>query len=227
MPPQDQTPMKEADLEPMSRNLKEGDHYIVHHGEGLTSVDFDDHVNLAEKDGAGRLDPVGSDPGEHGRRPRSPLAEVATPGGSRCSGDRRSPTTSTARPTDLKGHIVEEGEAEVIGARGDAVGVSMTGLGNDYFKTGDATSSFTGARRWKERAAAMAGKGYDYNFWSRREGRGGRRRQKERAAVLMRQWWCMRKMASCIRTPQQKSEEVDDNGSRGSRRRRRVVVDKR
>ncbi|RWW04864.1 hypothetical protein GW17_00031890 [Ensete ventricosum] len=51
MPLQDQAPMKEVDLEPMSRNLKEGDRYVVNHGEGLTTVDFDNHVILAEKEG--------------------------------------------------------------------------------------------------------------------------------------------------------------------------------
>ncbi|RWW72871.1 hypothetical protein BHE74_00019297 [Ensete ventricosum] len=32
--------------------MKEGDRYVVNHGEGLTVVDFDDHVSLAEKEGA-------------------------------------------------------------------------------------------------------------------------------------------------------------------------------
>ncbi|RRT47126.1 hypothetical protein B296_00030717 [Ensete ventricosum] len=33
MPPQDQAPVKDADLEPMLMNLKEGDCYVVNHGE--------------------------------------------------------------------------------------------------------------------------------------------------------------------------------------------------
>ncbi|RRT51594.1 hypothetical protein B296_00031501 [Ensete ventricosum] len=37
----------------MLRNLKEGDRYVVNHGEGLTAVDFDDHISLAEKEGVG------------------------------------------------------------------------------------------------------------------------------------------------------------------------------
>ncbi|RWW45524.1 hypothetical protein BHE74_00048623, partial [Ensete ventricosum] len=53
MPPQDQAPMKDTDLEQMLMNLKEGDRYVVNHDEGLTVVDFDDHVSLAEKEGAG------------------------------------------------------------------------------------------------------------------------------------------------------------------------------
>ncbi|RWW70515.1 hypothetical protein BHE74_00021792 [Ensete ventricosum] len=233
MPPQDQTPVKEADLEPMSRNLKEGDRYVVHHGDGLTSVDLDDHVNLAEKEGAGMAGRGGLARGKRSSMDEAkgiscsisialqkktltpPKEEIrscrwTTKGchrwrrGSKSrhrqervhyecqsledvgccqrrvgliqlamtrasTGDDhevrwRSPTTSTAsqckrlsgkgaaaetkgksrRPADLKGHIVEEGEAEVGGARGDAVGVFVMGLGNDCFKTGDATSGFTG-----------------------------------------------------------------------------------
>ncbi|RRT75128.1 hypothetical protein B296_00002388 [Ensete ventricosum] len=53
MPPQDQAPVKDADLEQMPMNLKEGYHYVVNHGEGLTAVDFGSHVSLAEKEGAG------------------------------------------------------------------------------------------------------------------------------------------------------------------------------
>ncbi|RRT44351.1 hypothetical protein B296_00036507 [Ensete ventricosum] len=33
----------------MSMNLKEGDRYVVNHGEGLTTVDFGSNVSLAEK----------------------------------------------------------------------------------------------------------------------------------------------------------------------------------
>ncbi|RRT63626.1 hypothetical protein B296_00017036 [Ensete ventricosum] len=42
MPPQDQAPVKDADLEQGPMNLKEGDRYVVNHGEGLTVVDFDE-----------------------------------------------------------------------------------------------------------------------------------------------------------------------------------------
>ncbi|RZS04985.1 hypothetical protein BHM03_00035408 [Ensete ventricosum] len=49
MPPQDQAPVKDADLEPMPMNLKERDRYVVNHDEGLTVVDFDGYVILAEK----------------------------------------------------------------------------------------------------------------------------------------------------------------------------------
>ncbi|RRT65655.1 hypothetical protein B296_00011419 [Ensete ventricosum] len=52
MPPQDQTPMKDTDLEHMSMNLKEGDRCVVNHGEGLMAVNFDSHVSLVEKEGA-------------------------------------------------------------------------------------------------------------------------------------------------------------------------------
>ncbi|RWW61445.1 hypothetical protein BHE74_00031506 [Ensete ventricosum] len=34
-------------------NLKEGDRYVVNHGEGLTAVDFSGHVSLVEKESAG------------------------------------------------------------------------------------------------------------------------------------------------------------------------------
>ncbi|RWW04672.1 hypothetical protein BHE74_00053327 [Ensete ventricosum] len=40
----------------MSMNLKEGDRYVVNHGEGLTVVDFGDHVSLTEKEGAGMVE---------------------------------------------------------------------------------------------------------------------------------------------------------------------------
>ncbi|RWW01425.1 hypothetical protein GW17_00035537 [Ensete ventricosum] len=180
MPPQDQTPVKEADLEPMSRNLKEGDRYVVHHGDGLTSVDLDDHVNLAEKEGAGMAGRGGLARGKRSsmdeakgiscsisialqKKTLTPPKEEIRSCRWTTKGCHR-PTTSTAsqckrlsgkgaaaetkgksrRPADLKGHIVEEGEAEVGGARGDAVGVFVMGLGNDCFKTGDATSGFTG-----------------------------------------------------------------------------------
>ncbi|RZS26155.1 hypothetical protein BHM03_00059463 [Ensete ventricosum] len=79
-----------------------------------------------------------------------PLAEVATPGGSRYSGGCRSPTTSTTsqrrrlpgrraaaetmgksrRSTDLKGRVVEEGEAKAGRARGDAMAVPVMRPGN-------------------------------------------------------------------------------------------------
>ncbi|RWW40094.1 hypothetical protein BHE74_00054523 [Ensete ventricosum] len=39
-------------IELMSINLKEVDRYVVNHGEGLTTVDFSDHVSLAKKEGA-------------------------------------------------------------------------------------------------------------------------------------------------------------------------------
>ncbi|RRT58191.1 hypothetical protein B296_00005015 [Ensete ventricosum] len=46
---------------------------------------------------------------------------------------------------------VEEGEAEAGRARGDAVGVFVTGPGNGCFETRDATGDFTRAvgRRWR------------------------------------------------------------------------------
>ncbi|RZS25621.1 hypothetical protein BHM03_00058877 [Ensete ventricosum] len=53
MPSQDQAPMKDADLESMSMNMKEGDHCVVNHGEDLTTIDFGGDVSLAEKEGAG------------------------------------------------------------------------------------------------------------------------------------------------------------------------------
>ncbi|RRT59951.1 hypothetical protein B296_00009686 [Ensete ventricosum] len=53
MPPRDQAHAKDTDLKQMSMNLKEGDCYVVNHGEGLTTVDFGGHVSLAEKVGVG------------------------------------------------------------------------------------------------------------------------------------------------------------------------------
>ncbi|RWW52383.1 hypothetical protein BHE74_00041194 [Ensete ventricosum] len=52
MPPQNQALVKDADLEQMPMNLKEGDRYVVNHGEGLTAVGVGDHGSLAEKEGA-------------------------------------------------------------------------------------------------------------------------------------------------------------------------------
>ncbi|RWW48949.1 hypothetical protein BHE74_00044962 [Ensete ventricosum] len=40
---------KDADLEPMTMNLKEGSRCVVNRGEDLTMIDFDDDVSLAEK----------------------------------------------------------------------------------------------------------------------------------------------------------------------------------
>ncbi|RWW47897.1 hypothetical protein BHE74_00046077 [Ensete ventricosum] len=37
----------------MPMNLKEGDRYVVNHGEGLTTVDFGDYISLVEKESAG------------------------------------------------------------------------------------------------------------------------------------------------------------------------------
>ncbi|RRT82682.1 hypothetical protein B296_00018196 [Ensete ventricosum] len=85
----------------------------------------------------GRLDPANSDPGDHERRSRSPLAEAATPVGSFWAAAETK--GKSKRSTDLKGRIVEEGEAVAGGARGDVVGVSMTGPGNGCFETGDVT----------------------------------------------------------------------------------------
>ncbi|RRT77728.1 hypothetical protein B296_00008256 [Ensete ventricosum] len=53
MPPQDRAPVQDANLEPMSMNLKEGSHSVVNRGESLTTIDFSGDVNLAEKEGAG------------------------------------------------------------------------------------------------------------------------------------------------------------------------------
>ncbi|RRT61846.1 hypothetical protein B296_00038360 [Ensete ventricosum] len=49
MPPQDRAPVKDADLESMSMNLKEGGRYVVNYDEDLMAVDFGDNVSLAEK----------------------------------------------------------------------------------------------------------------------------------------------------------------------------------
>ncbi|RRT35800.1 hypothetical protein B296_00033919 [Ensete ventricosum] len=94
----------------------------------------------------GRLDPAGSDPSEHECLPRSMLAKVATPSG-RLSGKGAAAETKgkSRRSSDLKGCVVEEGEAEASGGRGDAVRVSMTGLGNGCFEIGDMAGGFTGA----------------------------------------------------------------------------------
>ncbi|RRT36755.1 hypothetical protein B296_00047065 [Ensete ventricosum] len=56
-------------------------------------------------------------------------------------GDRYETKGKSRRPTDLKGRVVEEGEAEAGEARGDAVGVSMTGPRNDCFETGDMSAA--------------------------------------------------------------------------------------
>ncbi|RWW46099.1 hypothetical protein BHE74_00047995 [Ensete ventricosum] len=53
MPPQDQALVKDANLEQMPMNLKEGGRYVVNHGEGLAAVNFSGHVSLVEKEGAG------------------------------------------------------------------------------------------------------------------------------------------------------------------------------
>ncbi|RZR96025.1 hypothetical protein BHM03_00024949 [Ensete ventricosum] len=49
------------------------------------------------------------------------------------------------RSSDMKGCVVEEGEAEAGRGRGDAVGVSVTGPRNGCFETGDMAGGFTGA----------------------------------------------------------------------------------
>ncbi|RWV77635.1 hypothetical protein GW17_00061510 [Ensete ventricosum] len=49
MPPQDQAPMKDTDLELMSMNLKEGDRCVVNRNESMTTVDFSGDVSLVEK----------------------------------------------------------------------------------------------------------------------------------------------------------------------------------
>ncbi|RWW63032.1 hypothetical protein BHE74_00029811 [Ensete ventricosum] len=54
MPPQDQAPVKDTDLEQMPMNLKKGDHF--NHSEGLATVEFGGHVSLAEKEGAGMVE---------------------------------------------------------------------------------------------------------------------------------------------------------------------------
>ncbi|RZS19719.1 hypothetical protein BHM03_00052158 [Ensete ventricosum] len=48
--------MKYAYLEQMPMNLKEGDRYVVNHGESLTAVDFGSHVSMAENEGAGMVE---------------------------------------------------------------------------------------------------------------------------------------------------------------------------
>ncbi|RWV80885.1 hypothetical protein GW17_00057767, partial [Ensete ventricosum] len=53
MPPQDQAPVKNVDLELMSMNLKEEDRYVINHGEDLTAVDFGSYVSLIEKEDIG------------------------------------------------------------------------------------------------------------------------------------------------------------------------------
>ncbi|RWW33876.1 hypothetical protein GW17_00001381 [Ensete ventricosum] len=52
MPSQDRAPVKDVDLEPMSMNMKEGDHCVVNHGEDVTTIDFGSDVSLAEKESA-------------------------------------------------------------------------------------------------------------------------------------------------------------------------------
>ncbi|RWW50925.1 hypothetical protein BHE74_00042769 [Ensete ventricosum] len=50
MPQQDRAPVKDADIELMSMNLKEGGRCVVNHNEDLTTVDFGGNVSLAEKE---------------------------------------------------------------------------------------------------------------------------------------------------------------------------------
>ncbi|RZS15088.1 hypothetical protein BHM03_00046878 [Ensete ventricosum] len=50
MPPQDRAPVKDADLESMSMNLKEGGRCIVNRDEDMVAIDFDGDVSLAEKE---------------------------------------------------------------------------------------------------------------------------------------------------------------------------------
>ncbi|RWV92148.1 hypothetical protein BHE74_00044833 [Ensete ventricosum] len=57
MPPQDQAPVKDVDLEPMSMNLKKEDRCVVNHGEDLTAVDFGGDVSLVEKEQTILLEP--------------------------------------------------------------------------------------------------------------------------------------------------------------------------
>ncbi|RWV82380.1 hypothetical protein GW17_00056125 [Ensete ventricosum] len=50
MPPQDRAPVKDADLEMMSMNLKEGGRCVVNRDEDMVAIDFDGDVSLAEKE---------------------------------------------------------------------------------------------------------------------------------------------------------------------------------
>ncbi|RZS00965.1 hypothetical protein BHM03_00030756 [Ensete ventricosum] len=80
----------------MPMNLKERDRYVVNHGEGLTAVDFDDHVSLVEKEGAGmaerrsdtghtqKLQGVQWQGRKKGQRSGSRLEEAAVVAGGRC-----------------------------------------------------------------------------------------------------------------------------------------------
>ncbi|RZR70742.1 hypothetical protein BHM03_00001253 [Ensete ventricosum] len=52
MPPQDRVPVKDANLEMMSMNLKEGGYCVVNRDEDLTAVDFESDVSLVEKEAA-------------------------------------------------------------------------------------------------------------------------------------------------------------------------------
>ncbi|RRT60738.1 hypothetical protein B296_00009575 [Ensete ventricosum] len=73
MPPQDQAPVKDVELEPMLMNLKEGDRYVINHGEDLTTIDFGGYVSLAKKEDAGV---VGRGDPARGRRNRMDRAEA-------------------------------------------------------------------------------------------------------------------------------------------------------
>ncbi|RZS01621.1 hypothetical protein BHM03_00031512 [Ensete ventricosum] len=66
----------------MPMNLKEGDRYVVNHGEDLTAVDFGDYVSLAEKED---VDMAGRGDLARGRRNRMDRAEAVA--GQRKRGD--------------------------------------------------------------------------------------------------------------------------------------------
>ncbi|RZS14493.1 hypothetical protein BHM03_00046185 [Ensete ventricosum] len=153
MPPQDQAPVKDADLEPMPMNLKEEDHYVVNHDEGLTAVDFGGYVILAEKRPLlvmkagyeGWSSSVGSDcssgrGGKVHRRPR--LRQVRSKsGGERAVGRRSDPAP--------KGKAATTGEEKRKCVAGS----------NEHRQRGWATgSSGTTTQEAKDATVAMAEK---------------------------------------------------------------------
>ncbi|RRT61845.1 hypothetical protein B296_00038361 [Ensete ventricosum] len=127
--------MKEADLEPMSRNLKEGYHYVVNHGEGLTIVDFGGHVSLAEKEGACMVGRGGLARGK-----RSSVDEV----------EGRSCSVSIAPRKKMLAMLKEETVDMAGGFTGDMAGgdwrmKSQQGIILCCFETGDMAGGFMGA----------------------------------------------------------------------------------
>ncbi|RZR96670.1 hypothetical protein BHM03_00025746 [Ensete ventricosum] len=133
MPPQDQAPMKYADLEPMPMNLKEGNRYVVNHGECLMVVDFGGYVSLAEK----RLQDGRGGRQQHDCR-RLRMAWMAGDGcreernrGGRRLEDCRGKQGSRGRSRSPPGAPPPSSSGAAVGGKGEAVKQGLRSLGVD------------------------------------------------------------------------------------------------